>query len=77
MQKQRLGNSRRAVAWDPGPALPLGITDVDTTAISKLTKSAEPSNGTVVIVRFMAKTQQPRTMRRNELMTDSLVRCEL
>lgn len=50
------------------------ITDVGTTAISKLTKSAPRLAiglvPVVIVVRFMAKTQQPGTMRRNESMTD-------
>ena len=54
------------------------ITDVDTTAISKLTKSAPRLAiglvPVVIVVRFMAKTQQLGTMRRNESMTD-LVWC--
>ena len=68
------------VLASPYAAISKWITDVGTTAISKLTKSAPwLANGLVVIVvRFVAKTQQPGTMRRNESMTDSQWRqCEL
>lgn len=85
VQKQRLRNSRDGrllllVLASPHAAISKWITDVGTTAISKLTKSAPwLANGLVVIVvQFVAKTQQPGTMRRNESMTDSQWRqCEL
>ena len=85
VQKQRLRNSRDGrlmllVLASPYAAISKWITDVGTTAISKLTKSAPwlATGLVVIVVRFVAKTQQPGTMRRNESMTDSQWRqCEL